>query len=82
MPVFHFHIARGDLFIRNHEGFERSDFAAARLEAILSARYLMSSEVRRGELRMDQAIHIHDAQDRHLGTVNFDDALRISQTAP
>ncbi|HEX8413564.1 MAG TPA: hypothetical protein VF637_06700 [Sphingomicrobium sp.] len=81
MPIFYFHIALHDRFISDPEGVERTDLAAARVEAIASARDLMRSDILGGELHMDQAIHIHDADDVHLATVTFDDALQIFPSA-
>ena len=69
MPTFHLHIRTACELIRDEEGFECPDLAAARLEAFSGARSLMSADVAEGFLDLDQAIELHDSAGRHIETV-------------
>ena len=81
MPPFHFHIRTSDALIEDPEGIEFADRGAAIVEAVRGARCLMTGEVRRGTLCLDQAIEIHDAAGQHVTTVPFAEALTVDYGA-
>lgn len=82
MPVFHLHIVTSDDLVPDKEGSVFPDLAAARDEAIRGARSLLSDEVLRGEMDLQQSIRIHDETGRHLVTVRFDEAVRLTSPDP
>jgi hypothetical protein len=55
------------------------DAAAAREVAIRSARDLMASEIRDGEMNLSSFIEVEDADHRHLFTLSFAEAVNIKQ---
>lgn len=55
MPLFHLHLLTTDGPIPDREGAEFVDLAAARKEAISSARWLLSAEVLCGEMDLGPA---------------------------
>jgi hypothetical protein len=77
MPLFYLHLRCEGEFIRDDEGCEYCDLAAAKEEAVRSARSIMSAEVLQGRLCRDQEILIHDADDVHLATVLFADTVEV-----
>ena len=81
MRRFFLHIRTGAELVTDDEGADFVDLAAAMREAVRGARSLMSSEVLEGTLRLDQAIEIHDADDRRVGLVSFPDVLLIERGA-
>ena len=52
MPLYYFHIRDGDELIRDEEGTELPDPAAAKVEALANARDLAVDEIR-SECRVD-----------------------------
>lgn len=82
MPVFHLHIVQSKNLVPDTEGSAFPDLAAARDEAIRGARSLLSDEVLRGEMDLRQSIRIHDEAGRHLETVRFDEAVRLTSADP
>jgi hypothetical protein len=82
VPAFFFHIQAGDDFIRDEEGVELPDRAAAEADALEGARSLMSADVQEGRLRLDWCILVHDAEGRHLKTVRFAEAIVITGCEP
>jgi hypothetical protein len=77
MPIFHLHIRTPSEFIEDEEGVEFSDYGTAVVEAVRGARCLMTGEVARGALCLDQSIEIYDAVGQHLTTVPFSEALKL-----
>jgi hypothetical protein len=77
MPRFHFHVRTKNDFIEDAEGAELADYNTAIVEAVRGARCLMTGEVSRGTLCLDQAIEIHDAAGQHVTTVPFAEALIV-----
>jgi hypothetical protein len=55
MPVFYFHVRRGDEFIMDEEGVDLPNLAIARQEAILGARGIMAAGIGSSAKRSDAA---------------------------
>ena len=70
---YYFHIKDGETLIRDQEGAEFPDLAAARLEAIKSAREALL----RGEVLNGRAIAISDERGTILDTVLLRDQFRM-----
>jgi hypothetical protein len=79
MPRFYFHICNGNGFVTDEEGQELPDRDAARAMAIKSARSIMASDVQRGMLDLSSFIEIEDSEHRHIQTVDFADAVNLTQ---
>jgi hypothetical protein len=77
MPRFHFHVRTASEFIEDEEGAELADHSTAIVEAVKGARCLMTGEVAKGTLRLDQSIEIHDAAGRPVTSVPFTEALKV-----
>jgi hypothetical protein len=77
MPLYYLHIRSGPDLLKDEEGFDLVDLAAAHAEAVKGARSLMSADVLDGTLQLDQSIEIHDASGRSLASVQFGDVLNI-----
>ena len=81
MPRFHLHVRTPSEFIEDEEGIEVADYSSAIVEAVRGARCLMTGEVARGTLRLDQSIEIHDAAGQHVTSVPFSEALKVIVSA-
>lgn len=77
MPTFFFHIRRSEGEIRDSEGSVLPDLEAARREAILSARSILSQEVLQGDLPLHERIDIEDPEGRLLLSVSFLETVNI-----
>jgi hypothetical protein len=77
MPRFHLHVRTPSEFIEDEEGIVVPDHSRAMVEAVRGARCLMTGEVARGTLCLDQSIEIHDAAGQHVTTVPFTEAVEI-----
>ncbi len=77
MPRFFLHLRCQRELIPDEEGSDLPDLAAAEREAVRGARSIMSAEVKEGRLCLDQAIAVHDEDERWLSDVRFGDALEI-----
>jgi hypothetical protein len=76
MPRFYLHIDGTTSSTEDEEGYELSDFAAAREEAVWAARELMAARLRDGKaLGLSGSIRITDQCGSTLGIVQFRDAL-------
>jgi hypothetical protein len=78
VPRFYFHIIDGTTTILDPDGSELPDLAAARAEALQSARHLLADKLRAGEVVDGQKFEIRDGDGRLLATVPFRDAIRLS----
>ena len=76
MPRYYFHLYNHDR-IPDEEGVDLPDLAAARQEAVLSARELMAADVARGRLQLDQRIEVTDENSRIVLAVPFRDTIEI-----
>ena len=60
MPRFFFHVREGDKLIDDVEGSDHPSLAAARAEAVLSARELMANDILAGRKPTDSRFEIGD----------------------
>jgi hypothetical protein len=67
--LFFFHVRDCQGVIRDEEGSELRDLAAARLEAFLSAQDFAIEDIKRGGPVMLRQIEITDGDDNVLGTM-------------
>lgn len=79
MPRFYFHVCNGYGFTEDHEGQELADEAAARAQAIKSAREVMAGDLRSGELDLSSFIEVEDNQHELLFTLTFEDAVTLKR---
>jgi hypothetical protein len=76
MPRYFFDL-RNDPDARDDEGRELPDLAAARETALEAARDMACADIRNGELNLNHAIDVTDAQGATLFTITFRDAFDI-----
>lgn len=76
MPRYFFHVFN-DIIALDEEGAELADLAAAREQAIVSARSLACESIRQGRLNLDHRIEIADESDTRKMTVTFREAFII-----
>lgn len=79
MPLFYFHLWSKDDYIADPKGSEHVDLDAARREAIVGARCILSGDIKAGLLDLDQRFELHDEHGRHLMTIPFAHAVNLSQ---
>lgn len=75
MPKFYLHIEQSRGRVEDREGAEYRDLDAARVEAIESAREIMSERVRKGEPANHSRFVIMDEAGRTLDVVPFETAI-------
>jgi hypothetical protein len=75
MARFYFHTRRGDEIAKDCEGSKLPDLAAARKEALATAREIVADAVKSGKDRTPDTLLIADANGREVMTVAFKDAL-------
>ena len=78
MPRYFFHVY-DDIIAHDDEGAELPNLAAARLNALLGARDLISEQVRRGYIVLSHWIDVADEQGETVLTVTFRDAIDIKE---
>src|SRR5450631_1179454 len=71
MGRFYFHLRSGENVIADEEGTDLPDVAAARLEALAAARYILADAIRSGAKKIPEAFVIADSEGRELETVNL-----------
>lgn len=71
MSRFYFHIRLRDQIVVDHEGSDLPDPAAAREEALASARQILADVIRSGSEDFPEAFVITDCEGRELDTVPF-----------
>lgn len=64
-------------FVKDNEGVELPDNAAARKKAVESLRGVMAGDLLSGELNTALCIEIEDEQHRLIETVAFNDAVTL-----
>jgi hypothetical protein len=74
MPLFYFHLRNGEELQEDTNGEDFGSLTAAREEAILSAREIMSERVASGKKPNGSRFEIADDTGRHVLTVPFQDA--------
>jgi hypothetical protein len=75
MARFYFHVRTGDHFGRDPEGCDLPDLAAARNEALQSAREIPSGAIKQFEPDLFDCFVIADESGRELATVSLKEAL-------
>lgn len=78
MPRFFFHVC-DDVAVRDDEGLELRDAAAARLEAVAGIRGLICDEVKKGRLNLRHRVDVEDEAGRPVLSIAFEDAVRIER---
>lgn len=76
MPRYFFHLY-DDVVVRDEEGQELLDDAAARQMGMRSARQMASAQVLEGHLNLDHRIEVADESDTILTTVMFKDVVVV-----
>jgi hypothetical protein len=71
MSRFYFHLRSGEKLIADQEGSDLPDFAAARLEALDAARYILADAIRSGTENIPEVFVIADSEGRELETVHL-----------
>ena len=79
MPLFYFHICNGVGFTEDQEGAELPDATAARARAILSARDVMTADLRKGELDLSSFIEVENEAKQLLFTISFEEAVQVTR---
>ena len=78
MPRYFFHVY-DDVIAEDEEGAELPNLAAARLNALVGARELISEQVRRGYFVLSHWIDVIDEQGEKVLTVTFREAVDIKE---
>jgi hypothetical protein len=81
MPLFFFNIREGEELIRDPDGSDLPDAAAARAEAITAARSLLAAAVILGRLPLEHAIEVTDEHAAGVLTVTYGDSVGVTPTA-
>jgi hypothetical protein len=76
MPRFFFHIRHENQLVRDPEGTELADLAAARAEALADARELLADQIKGGRVTDEGQIEIWDELECVLATVPLQDAFK------
>jgi hypothetical protein len=77
MPKFYFHIRDGQNLTLDPEGAEFETLEAARVEAMNSARELLSHRILRGDVVDGQAFELTGEDGTVLNIVRFKDVMRL-----
>jgi hypothetical protein len=75
MARFYFHLQDGGDLVEDADGTELADVDAARQEAILAARDVLSDAIRAGRPKVPEAFVIADEAGRKLDVVPFSAVL-------
>ena len=76
MAIFYFHLKNGDELIVDEEGATLPDLAAARHEALQSAREILAAAIRTGTPSVPEAVVVMDGSGRVV------DSLRLAAVLP
>jgi hypothetical protein len=77
MPKYYFHIRDGQDLAPDPEGAEFESLEAARMEAINSARELLSQRILRGDVVDGQAFELTSEDGEVADIVRFKDVMRL-----
>ena len=80
MPRFYFNVY-DDAFLRDDEGIDLADAAAARAAALAGARAMICDQVEKGRLNLHYRIEVECERGDAIHTLLFGDAIEI-ETAP
>jgi hypothetical protein len=78
VPRYFFHVY-DDVIAQDEEGVELPSVAAARLNALIGARDLITEQVRRGYIVLSHWIDVVDEQGAPVLTITFRDAVDIKE---
>ena len=81
MPRFYFHVYN-DVIAHDDEGLELADVAAAREQAMESARELVCEGIHKGHLNLDHRIEVEDEDRKPVMTVTYRDAFTVTGEHP
>jgi hypothetical protein len=76
MPRFFFHVY-DDCVVRDEDGIELADAAAAKAAALAGARAMMCDQLTSGRLSLHHRIEVEDEAGGPVLTLAFGDAVRI-----
>jgi hypothetical protein len=76
VPRFFFHVY-DDIVLRDEEGIELADAAAARAAALAGARAMMCDQLIKGRLSLHHRIEVEDEGGGPVLTLAFADAVQI-----
>jgi hypothetical protein len=76
MPRFFFHVY-DDIAVRDEEGLDLPDLAAARQMALSGARSLICAEVDAGHLHLGHRLEVEDEGGACVLVLSFGDAIEI-----
>jgi hypothetical protein len=81
---YHLNIRNGSGYVPDDEGHEYANLGAAREQALVGIRSLISEEAKTGVLDLTGSIEISDRDGNLLSLVSFEDAmdLRLTGSAP
>ncbi|HEY0627082.1 MAG TPA: hypothetical protein VGD10_10155 [Allosphingosinicella sp.] len=79
MPRFYFHVCNGNGLTEDEEGQELPSVEAARKQALLEARSIMSEEMREGELNLASFIEVQNDAGEYLFTLPFEEAFKVNR---
>ena len=75
MARFYFHVRTGDDLTEDPDGVELPDLAAAREEALRSAKDILAESIRSAKKDAPDCLIVADAKGRELATVPLRDVL-------
>jgi hypothetical protein len=78
MPRFFFHIRYDGQLVRDPEGTDLVDLAAAKAEALADAREILADQAKGGKVTDEGQIEIWDGLERALAVVPLQDAFKPS----
>jgi hypothetical protein len=77
MARYHFHVHECGTVIDDEEGLERPNLESVRHEALISAREIMSNEVKNGKLCLSCHIEVQDETGQVVLTLPFKEAVQV-----
>ena len=78
MPLFRFHSFNALGLVRDEEGQELPDHAAARVTALAAIRSIIADEAHQGRIDLRGRIEVRDEADRLLEVIQYSDAFEIT----
>ena len=78
MARYHFHLHECGSVISDEEGLDKPDLESVRHEALMSAREIMSNEVKIGKLCLGCHIEVEDEAGQVVLTLPFKEAVQVS----
>ncbi|WP_408988082.1 DUF6894 family protein [Sphingomonas sp. SUN019] len=82
MARFYFHLHECGHVVSDEDGIERADLDGVRSAAVVAARDIMCSEIRKGKLCLSCHIEVCDEHDVSVMVVRFSDAVAVTGFIP